>query len=450
MSEKIKNKYLYIQTFGCQMNVHDSEQMAALLAGNGYKLTDNIKLADLILLNTCSIREKAAHKVYSKLGRISKLKEQNPELIIGVGGCLAQHLGTKFHKKVGHLDFVFGTHNIHRLPQMVASVRKKRRKITEIDFHKSLNSIGIFALPQSGAVSAFVTIMQGCNNFCAYCVVPYLRGPEMSRPPDDIIEEIKDLADYGIREVTLLGQNVNSYGKTLANGLNFAALIKKIGKISGIQRIRFTTSHPRDLSNELIRCFVEEEKLCEHIHLPVQSGSNRILALMNRGYTVEEYMKKVDHLRKLNSQISITSDIIVGFPGETQNDYQETIDMMEKIRFDSTFSFMYSERKGTAAQKLEGKVEESEKARRLEQLQILQDQHTLEKNTALENSRQELLVEGESRNSENDLMGRTSSGRIVNFKGELELIGKLVDVKILKAYLHSLRGKLIKEVGNVN
>jgi len=450
MSEKIKNKYLYIQTFGCQMNVHDSEQMAALLAGNGYKLTDNIKLADLILLNTCSIREKAAHKVYSKLGRISKLKEQNPELIIGVGGCLAQHLGTKFHKKVGHLDFVFGTHNIHRLPQMVASVRKKRRKITEIDFHKSLNSIGIFALPQSGAVSAFVTIMQGCNNFCAYCVVPYLRGPEMSRPPDDIIEEIKDLADYGIREVTLLGQNVNSYGKTLANGLNFAALIKKIGKISGIQRIRFTTSHPRDLSNELIRCFVEEEKLCEHIHLPVQSGSNRILALMNRCYTVEDYMKKVDHLRKLNSQISITSDIIVGFPGETQNDYQETIDMMEKIRFDSTFSFMYSERKGTAAQKLEGKVEESEKARRLEQLQILQDQHTLEKNTALENSRQELLVEGESRNSENDLMGRTSSGRIVNFKGELELIGKLVDVKILKAYLHSLRGKLIKEVGNVN
>jgi tRNA-2-methylthio-N6-dimethylallyladenosine synthase len=447
---KMKNKYLYIQTFGCQMNVHDSEQMAALLSDSGYKLTGNIKLADLILLNTCSIREKAEHKVYSKLGRISKLKEQNPELIIGVGGCLAQQLGTKFHKKVGHLDFVFGTHNIHRLPQLVAAVRKKRGEITEVDFHKSLNSIGVFAPPQSGAISAFVTIMQGCNNFCAYCVVPYLRGPEMSRPPEDIIEEIKKLADCGIREVTLLGQNVNSYGKTLGNGLNFASLIKKIGKIFGIKRIRFTTSHPRDLSDELINCFAEEEKLCEHIHLPVQSGSNRILALMNRGYTVEEYMQKVDHLRKIRPLISITSDIIVGFPGETQNDYQETIDMMEKIRFDSIFSFKYSERKGTAAQKLEGKVEECEKLRRLEQLQMLQDQHTLEKNTAMESSKQELLVEGKSKNSENDLMGRTSSWRIVNFKGELEFIGKLVDVKISKAYLHSLRGKLIKEVGNVN
>ena len=432
------------------MNVHDSEQMAALLAPVGYKMTDNLKLADLILLNTCSIREKAAHKVYSKLGRISKLKEQNPELIIGVGGCLAQQLGTKFHKKVGHLDFVFGTHNIYRSPQLIATIKKKRGKITEVDFHKSLNSIGVFAPPQGGAISAFVTIMQGCNNFCAYCVVPYLRGPEMSRPPEDIIEEIKKLADCGIREVTLLGQNVNSYGKTLGNGLNFASLIKKIGKISGIKRIRFTTSHPRDLSYGLINCFAEEEKLCEHIHLPVQSGSNRILALMNRGYTVEEYMQKVDHLRKIRPLISITSDIIVGFPGETQNDYQETIDMMEKIRFDSVFSFKYSERKGTAAQKLEGKVEECEKLRRLEQLQMLQDQHTLEKNTAMESSKQELLVEGKSKNSENDLMGRTSSWRIVNFKGELELIGKLVDVKISKAYLHSLRGKLIKEVVNVN
>jgi tRNA-2-methylthio-N6-dimethylallyladenosine synthase len=441
----MKNKYLYIQTFGCQMNVHDSEQMAALLTQVGWKITDNLKLADLILLNTCSIREKAAHKVYSELGRIGKLKEQNPELIIGVGGCLAQHLGTKFHKKVRHLDFVFGTHNIHRLPQLVAAIRKKREKITEIDFHKSLNSIGVFAPPQSGAVSAFVTIMQGCNNFCAYCVVPYLRGPEMSRPPDDIIEEIRKLADCGIREVTLLGQNVNSYGKTLGNGLNFTALIKKIGKISGIERIRFTTSHPRDLSPELINCFAEEEKLCEHIHLPVQSGSNRILALMNRGYTVEEYMKKVDHLRKLSPQISITSDIIVGFPGETQNDYQETIDMMEKIRFDSIFSFKYSERKGTAAQKLEGRIEECEKLRRLQQLQALQDGHTLEANLALEGSQQELLVEGKSKNSENDLMGRTRSWKIVNFKSESELTDKRVKVKISKAYLHSLRGKIVDD-----
>jgi tRNA-2-methylthio-N6-dimethylallyladenosine synthase len=231
----------------------------------------------------------------------------------------------------------------------------------------------------------------------------------------------------------------------LGNGLNFTALIKKIGKISGIERIRFTTSHPRDLSFELINCFAEEEKLCEHIHLPVQSGSNRILALMNRGYTVEEYMKKVDHLRKFRPQISITSDIIVGFPGETQNDYQETIDMMEKIRFDSIFSFKYSERKGTAAQKLEGKIEECEKLRRLKQLQALQDQHALEANIALEGSQQELLVEGKSKNSENDLMGRTRSWKIVNFKSESELTDKRVKVKISKAYLHSLRGKIVDD-----
>ncbi|MGV8059440.1 MAG: tRNA (N6-isopentenyl adenosine(37)-C2)-methylthiotransferase MiaB [Smithellaceae bacterium] len=446
----MQNKYLYIQTFGCQMNVHDSEQMAAILADIGYKTTDNMKLADLILLNTCSIREKAAQKVYSELGRIALLKEQNPELIIGVGGCLAQHLGNKFHKRVRHLDFVFGTHNIHRLPEIIATVRQKRDKITQIDFYKTLNSIGIYAPPVNGAVSAFVTIMQGCNNFCAYCVVPYLRGPEMSRPSGEIIDEIKKLADQGIKEVTLLGQNVNSYGKTLEKPINFTALIKKIGKVSGIKRIRFTTSHPRDLSEELINCFAEEEKLCEHIHLPVQSGSNRLLALMNRGYSVEDYMKKVDRLRKVCPQISITSDIIVGFPGETENDYEETIDMMEKIRFDSTFSFKYSERKGTAAEMLAGKIDECEKQRRLKQLQALQDKHTLEKNTKMGGSRQELLVEGKSKNSENDLMGRTRSWKIVNFKGEQELIGKVMDVKITKPYLHSLRGKLIEEVGNVN
>ncbi len=446
----MKNKYLYIETFGCQMNVHDSEQMAALLAQSGYKVTDNLKLADLILLNTCSIREKATQKVYSELGRLSKFKEQNPDLIIGVGGCLAQHLGAKFYKRVGHLDFVFGTHNIHRLPEMIASVKKKREKITIIDFHKSLNSMGIYAPPVNGSISAFVTIMQGCNNFCAYCVVPYLRGPEISRKPEDVINEITRLADDGIKEVTLLGQNVNSYGKTLGNGFDFTALIKRIGKISGLERIRFTTSHPRDLSEDLINCFAEEEKLCEHIHLPVQSGSSRILALMKRGYTSEEYIMKVDALRKVNPMISITSDIIVGFPGETQKDYEETIDMMEKIRFDSTFSFKYSERTGTAAQKLEGKIIECEKQKRLKQLQALQNKHTLEKNMELEGSRQELLIEGKSRNSENDLMGRARSWKIVNFMGEPELMGKLVNVNITKAYLHSLRGKLVEEVRNAD
>jgi tRNA-2-methylthio-N6-dimethylallyladenosine synthase len=441
----VKNKYFYIQTFGCQMNVHDSEQIASLLSGMGYECTDNIKLADLIILNTCSIREKAAQKVYSQLGRIKKLKEQNQELIIGVGGCLAQHLGTRFHKKVDCLDFVSGTKSIHLIPEIINKVIKERRKVTEIDFHDSLSSMNIFAAPSAGAISTSVTIMQGCNNFCSYCVVPYLRGREFSRPSDDIIEEIKKLADLGIKEITLLGQNVNSYGNTLNDGSNFTSLIKIIVKIDGIKRIRFTTSHPRDLSVQLMNCFAEEEKLCKHIHLPVQSGSNNILMLMNRGYTIEEYIKKIGYLREINSQISITSDIIVGFPGETQKDYQETIDMMEKIRFDSTFSFKYSDREGTAAQKLKGKVSEGEKLNRLKQIQMLQNQHTLEKNTEMEGKLQEILVEGKSKNSEKDLMGRTSSSKIVNFEGHSDLIGQIVKVKILKAYLHSLRGLLEKK-----
>ncbi|HOW57790.1 MAG TPA: tRNA (N6-isopentenyl adenosine(37)-C2)-methylthiotransferase MiaB [Smithellaceae bacterium] len=446
----MKNKFLYIQTFGCQMNVHDSEQIAALLKNRGYQITDNAKLADLILLNTCSIREKAAQKAYSELGRLGKLKEQNPSLIIGVGGCLAQHLGHKLHKRMRQLDLVFGTHNIHKLPDMVTDIERRRIKLTEIAFHKTVSSIGVFAEPTVGSISAFVTIMQGCNNFCAYCVVPYLRGPETSRLAEDITEEIRRLAERGIKEVTLLGQNVNSYGRTLAGNWNFTRLLKKIAEIPGILRIRFTTSHPRDLSDELIMCFAEEDKLCKHIHLPVQSGSDKILALMNRGYQVNEYMKKIDALRDVCPSISITSDIIVGFPGETANDYQETIDMMEKIRFDSTFSFKYSERKGTAAYKLTEKVDEYEKSVRLKLLQELQNRHTQEIHNSLEGSVQQVLVEGRSRNSANDLTGRASSWKIVNFAGEPDLIGTIADVKITKAYLHSLRGKLMnsQEVGD--
>ncbi len=438
----MKNKYLYIETFGCQMNVHDSEQMAVLLEDMGYELTENSGKADLILMNTCSIREKAEQKAFSELGRLLPLKAQNPNLIIGVAGCLAQHLGKKVYSRAGEVDLVFGTHNIHKLPEMIAAVQKERKKITKIDFSSKIHSLNVFAPPPKGSLSAFVSIMQGCDNYCAYCVVPFLRGPEMSRTPEDIVDEIKKLIDHGVKDVTLLGQNVNSYGKKLDHGCNFVSLIKKINEIEDIDRIRFTTSHPKDLSDELIDCFRSVPKLCEHIHLPVQSGSNRILTLMNRGYSVREYYEKIERLRAVCPQISITSDIIVGFPGETQKDYQETIDMMEKIRFDSVFSFKYSERKGTAAQKLEGKVSEAEKRQRLKELQALQDQHTQEKNSALEGGMQEVLVEGLSKNSQHDVMGRTRSWRIVNFQGEPELIGKPVIVEITRGYLHSLRGKI--------
>lgn len=438
----MKNKYLYIETFGCQMNVHDSEQMAVLLSEMGYALTDDAQKADLILINGCSIREKAEQKAFSELGRLIRLKKKNPDLIVGFGGCLAQHWGRKVYSRVRNVDFVFGTHNIHRLPEMVTACQQERKKITRTDFSSKITSLNIFAPPPQGSISSFVSIMQGCDNYCAYCVVPYLRGPEMSRTPDDILDEIKRLIQHGVKEVTLLGQNVNSYGRKLNQACNLVSLIKRINDIEGLDRIRFTTSHPKDLSDDLIDCFARVPKLCEHIHMAVQSGSNRILKLMNRGYTAEDFLEKVEKLRRACPHISITSDIIVGFPGETQDDYQATIDLMEKIRFDLLFSFKYSARVGTAAQKLSDDVPNDEKNQRLKDLQALQNRHTQEKHTALEGSVQMVLVEGRSRNSEQDMMGRARSWKIVNFKGGSELVGKLVNVEITRGYLHSLRGKI--------
>jgi tRNA-2-methylthio-N6-dimethylallyladenosine synthase len=444
----MNKKKMFIQTFGCQMNVHDSEQIQVLLGEIGFCATEEMKLADLVIINTCSIREKAQQKVFSELGRIGRLKKKSHDrMIVGVCGCLAQHLGEKLLDKFDFLDFVVGTHNIHLLPEIVFSLEKKRKKITKTDFNNPLHSLGVYVSPKNQAVSAYVSVMQGCNNFCAYCVVPYLRGPEVSRPPDEILDEIKRLADDGIKEVTLLGQNVNSYGKTLTPSVDFSSLIKKIAKIPGIERIRFTTSHPRDLSEQLIQCFAEEEKLCRHIHLPVQSGSDRVLALMNRGYTLGTYMEKVDQLRKAAPDISITSDIIVGFPGETPQDFQETIDMMEKIRFDSTFSFKYSDRDGTLAKKMADKVDEAEKSKRLRKVQALQNQHTYKKHLALVGKREKVLVEGLSKNSLRDMTGRTSSWKIVNFQGSKSLLGKVVDVQVTQAYLHSLRGEIVKQEG---
>ncbi|MDD4240891.1 MAG: tRNA (N6-isopentenyl adenosine(37)-C2)-methylthiotransferase MiaB [Smithellaceae bacterium] len=439
----MKTRYIYIATFGCQMNVHDSEQMAALLEEEGYRLTQDSARADVILFNTCSIRDKAEQKAFSELGRLVKLKEKNPGLLVGFGGCLAQHLGEGVYKREKAVDFVFGTHHISRLPEILAAVTNGKKRAVETCFFSEIQSLGVFAPPAPGELSAFVSIMQGCDNYCSYCVVPYLRGPEMSRPPEEILEEIRKLACCGVKEVTLLGQNVNSYGKNLAGGCNFVSLLKSIEAIQGLERIRFTTSHPKDLSDDLIDCFRSLSKLCEHIHLPVQSGSNRVLKRMNRGYSVGEYCAKVERLRTVCPSISITSDVIVGFPGETAKDYQETVDMMEKIRFDSLFSFKYSERKGTAARTFNDPVPEAEKQRRLKELQALQDRHTQEKNSALEGSVQEVLVEGPSKNSDSDMTGRTRAWRIVNFKGGRELAGKKVKVEITRGFLHSLRGRMI-------
>jgi tRNA-2-methylthio-N6-dimethylallyladenosine synthase len=437
----LEKKY-YIQTFGCQMNVHDSEQIAALLEREGYEATGQPQKADLIILNTCSIREKAAQKVYSRLGRFKDYKLENPDLIIGVGGCLAQQWGEKFFKKAPCLDIVFGTQRIQNIPELIKNVQKSSRRIADTTFSVGRRLEGTRSLPAIGRTCAYVTIMQGCNNFCAYCVVPYLRGPEESRELRDIVEEVQRLATQGVKEITFLGQNVNSYGHTLRIKTNFALLLRTIAAVGGIERIRFTTSHPKDLSPELIRCFAEVDILCEHIHLPVQSGSDQILSSMNRRYTKADYLDQVAALRATCPNISITSDIIVGFPGETDAHFQETIDLLDKVRFDNLFSFKYSEREGTAAAKFDQKVSERIKSARLKSLQLLQEQHTLAKNRAMLGEVVDVLVENRSKGSAGEVMGRTRTNKIVNFAGDTELVGKTLPVFITHAYQHSLHGKL--------
>ena len=443
----MEKKKLYIQTFGCQMNVQDAQKMAVLLEESGYGTTDDPERADLILVNTCSIREKAAQKIYSQLGRFRELKEKNPRLLIGVGGCLAQQWGDRFFRRVPCLDLVVGTHQIHRLPEMVGELERAGGRIVETGFCDRVGSLDIPAQPAAGAVSTFVTIMQGCNNFCAYCVVPHLRGREQSRPLPDILREIEKLAAQGIREVTLLGQNVNSYGQTLPGETDFAQLISAVGKLPGIGRIRFTTSHPKDLSPRLIACFGEIASLCEHIHLPVQSGSDRVLRRMNRGYTAEAYREKVAELRRVSPEISITSDVIVGFPGEEDHDFQQTLELMREIRFDNLFSFQYSEREGTAAVGMDGSVREGVKRERLQLLQALQAEHTLEKNRACIGRRERVLVEGPNSNGCEEMAGRTRGNRIVHFPGRSGLVGKTVSVRIVEAFAHSLRGEVEERGG---
>ncbi len=424
------------------MNVQDSEKMAALLEGSGYDTTDDSGQADLIILNTCSIREKAAQKIYSQLGRYRALKEQKPHLLIGVGGCLAQQWGEKFFRRAPSLDLVFGTHQIHRLPEIVGALEREGDRKVETDLCDRVQSLEILAQPAAGAVSSFVTIMQGCNNFCAYCVVPYLRGREESRPLQEIVAEVEMLAGRGICEVTLLGQNVNSYGQAGNGGGDFADLICALGGIAGIERIRFTTSHPKDLSARLIDCFGKVAPLCEHIHLPVQSGSDRVLNAMNRGYTAGIYLEKVAALRHACPGISITSDVIVGFPGEEDADFQATLALMREVRFDNLFSFQYSVREGTAAAAMDQSVSAGVKRERLRILQDLQAEHTLEKNRACIGRTEAVLVEGPSKKEPGEATGRTRGNRIVNFEAKRELVGKTVFLRITDAFPHSLRGKM--------
>jgi tRNA-2-methylthio-N6-dimethylallyladenosine synthase len=427
--------YVYIHTFGCQMNVHDSEKMLGVLAQEGYTAIDNPDAADLIIFNTCSIREKAAQKFFSELGRISSLKRKRPGLRIVVAGCIAQLEGKKMLKRAPHVDFIVGPQNLHLLKDVL------NKEAGRFALGENLE-IATRDLPveRGDAVRAWVTIMYGCNNFCSYCVVPYTRGRERSRPSDHICAEVSGLAGKGYKEITLLGQNVNSY----SSDVDFAGLLRKINSIEGIERVRFVTSHPKDLSDDLIRAMSESEKVCEHIHLPIQSGSSSVLKLMNRGYTYDDYVGRVYELRRLIPSIAITSDVIAGFPGETDSDHLRTMDGLQEIGFDGIFAFKFSPRPGTRAVLMRKHVPEEIKAARLSQILAVQDDITSRKNKLIEGTVQEILVEGESETDRHKLMGRTRTNKIVTFSGNGTSRGTLLRVRITMGRKHSLEGMPVK------
>jgi tRNA-2-methylthio-N6-dimethylallyladenosine synthase len=437
-----KEKLLYIETFGCQMNVSDSEKIVSQLKGIGYSRTEDISLADLIILNTCSVRAKAEQKLYSRLGRLRDLKNRDRRMILGVGGCVAQHEGERLLEKVPYLDIVFGTHNLHMLPELVRGAEQGKR-LSQTAFLENAARLDLFPVADGeGGISRFVTIMQGCDNYCSYCIVPYVRGREISRRSAEIMAEIREMAEKGVREVTLLGQNVNSYGLKSPEEPVFADLLRQVADVPGIERIRFTTSHPKDISPQLIACFTEMPKLCGHIHLPAQSGSDAVLARMNRGYTRGSYLEKIAAMKAARPGIQITGDMIVGFPGETEADFSETLSLMEEVRYADLFSFIYSVRPETAAAQFPDGTNRSAKEERLERLQSLQRRMTLEMNRSLVGSRQQVLVEGTSKRG-GQLSGRTSGNRIVNFSADPGLIGHMVEVTITGAFQNSLLGELV-------
>jgi tRNA-2-methylthio-N6-dimethylallyladenosine synthase len=438
-------KQVHIATFGCQMNDRDSQTIAQVLASCDYQITEEMEQADLILVNTCSIRQKAEEKTYSLLGRLRRLKDLNPDLVIGVGGCVAQQEGERLLARVPYLDLVFGTRVIHQLPDLIEEVGRGKTRLACVELspggpHPQPLPMTI-GFPRS--LNASVTIMQGCNNYCAYCLVPFVRGSEESRPAKEIVAEVEALTARGAKEILLLGQNVNSYGQNRVGEISFSRLLHDLERIPGLERIRFTTSHPKDLSLELIECFGHLSKLCDHIHLPVQAGSDRILKKMNRRYTRQGYLEKIRRLRERCPGIAITSDVIVGFPGETEDDFEQTMDLIRNVRFDDLFSFKYSDRPLAPARNFSGKVSEEEKGRRLKVLQGCQREITLSKNQKMEGTTQEILVEGTSKKSSQEWTGRTRTNKVVNFPGPPGLMGKTVPVRIEKAHIHSLKGRLI-------
>ena len=435
----------YIQTHGCQMNEYDSSKMAdVLMTAHRLEKTTNPDEADVVLLNTCSIREKAQEKVFSELGRFRALKELNPNLIIGVGGCVASQEGAAIIKRAPFVDMVFGPQTLHRLGEMVAEVKTKRKPVVDISFPE-IEKFDRLPEPRAEGVTAFVSIMEGCSKYCSFCIVPFTRGEEISRPLDDVIAEIASLAAQDVREITLLGQNVNDYrGAQFEGGTaDLAQLIHYTAAIDGIARIRFTTSHPLAFSTSLIQAYADVPKLANHLHLPVQSGSDRILAAMKRGYTVLEFKSKIRRLRKVRPDISISSDFIIGFPGETEADFADTMNLIHDIGFDNSFSFIYSPRPGTPAAQLPDDVSMEIKK---ERLAILQNRILLNAkriSDSMVGSTQTILITGPSKKNPHEICGRTENNRVVNLAGDQSLTGQLIQVRITDSLPNSLRGELV-------
>ncbi|WP_041432797.1 tRNA (N6-isopentenyl adenosine(37)-C2)-methylthiotransferase MiaB [Thiobacillus denitrificans] len=438
-------KKIYIKTFGCQMNEYDSDKMADVLnAAEGLTPTSTPEDADVILFNTCSVREKAQEKVFHDLGRVRHLKQANPNLIIGVGGCVASQEGAAIVARAPFVDVVFGPQTLHRLPELIAQRRETGRAQVDISFPE-IEKFDHLPPARVEGGAAFVSIMEGCSKYCTFCVVPYTRGEEVSRPFDDVIAEVANLAARGVKEITLLGQNVNAYQGALDEGgtADFAFLLEMVHEIPGVERIRYTTSHPREMTQRLIECYGKLPKLVSHLHLPVQSGSDRILAAMKRGHTVLEFKSIVRKLREQRSDLCLSSDFIVGFPGETGADFEATMKLVEELNFDASFSFIYSKRPGTPAADYADDVSAELKTQRLMRLQARIEAQAQGVNRSMVGSVQRVLVEGQARKNANELAGRTGNNRIVNFAGPSRLLGQFVDVTITQALPHSLRGEAV-------
>jgi tRNA-2-methylthio-N6-dimethylallyladenosine synthase len=440
-------KKLYIKTFGCQMNEYDSDKMADILAqAQATERTDSLEDADIVLFNTCSVREKAQEKVFSDLGRVRALKRERPDMMIGVGGCVASQEGAAIVARAPYVDVVFGPQTLHRLPQLLEARRRSGRPQVDISFPE-IEKFDHLPAPRSEGASAFVSIMEGCSKYCSFCVVPYTRGEEVSRPFDDVLTEVAGLADQGVREVTLLGQNVNAYraampGESALNA-DFAKLLEYVAEIPGIDRIRYTTSHPKEFTQQLIDAHARIPALATHVHLPVQSGSDRILAAMKRGYTTLEYKSIIRRLRAARPDVCLSSDFIVGFPGETDSDFEQTMQLVADIGFDASFSFIYSARPGTPAADLVDDTPPQIKLTRLQRLQATIERQAQAISQAMVGSVQSVLVEGSARKNADELSGRTANNRIVNFAGSRDLVGQFVSLRITSALPHSLRGEVL-------